>query len=723
MTCPICCINYYTGKETQNAKETQICSYICDTGQQCKLKRTYEDLCTLHSTLRIMILCPFCNGECCRICYRTFFLNMPEEPRCIHCKKGFTFEFLLGLEPINKVQRFTNAFVWGPLKEHRENNMLEQIMARLPTFQQIVTEQLAREIYKKNVILTEGRLKLLNIQNSQIIRTIIILQEYDIINDKLNILLMKNKLRITKLAGFKQIMINKLNGNIKKEDEIKIQKTHGNCLKREEGCNGFINHEWECGVCFTKVCSKCHNIKLKDHECNPDEVESIKALKDVSKPCPGCNQMIEKTMGCFARDTPVLMYDGSLKMSQEIIEGDILIGNDSFKRIVLDCTTGTDKLYKINQNVGDSYTVNSKHTLVLCDKEYNIHEIIVDDYLVLPDEEKNKLYGFKRTGILTKISIEYVGEGTYYGWRLDGNNLFMAPDLTILKNCSQMFCTNCHNFFDWNKLTLIKKTVYVHNPEHTAWVQKNSGILGNFQPGGGPPQEVDACNISANHISKLKISEDAKTILNETLRICNEIAASFQQYINPMERHIEKHAVDFLKGLITKDNLKYLVQRNYKSSKKAEFANIHRSMYVDSARNILVYVVNEIPKIKKEDEKNTILNNAFNILNNLREYTENNLANLGKLFNSDKPHLSEISARNEAHRRNNEQDKYIVNRFLGTLNELRTGRYYLSFQTRNILFKITGVTNEKDLIEFLKNNQTWIPSSEDIIKTIRSFRF
>jgi hypothetical protein len=501
MSCPICCNDYYvSGTKADDSQSvasisttqsSDICSFICDSGKPCKLKRTDEDLCGVHSSYRTKIVCPSCSKECCRICYRTFFLGSLEEPQCMECKKGFSIEFLLGYD--GHTQRFSNKFIWGPYKEHRENVLLDQILARLPTFQLIVTEQLNKERFKEKMSKIDQRIKDLQLQNAQIIRTIVVYEEYDINNEELYQTVNRNKFRLAKLIELKDTLNNKNRTPIeKKEDDEKVHKTHGNCLNRSRGCNGFINHEWECGICFLKVCSKCHNIKEKEHECNPDEIESIKALKDIAKPCPGCNQMIERTMGC-----------------------------------------------------------------------------------------------------------------------------------------SQMWCTGCHNFFDWNSLKIIKKTQYTHNPEHVAWLAKNNKTLGNI--GNNGPAEVNACDIGFHHITALLIPDDAKEILSETLRICNEIREDVDGYRDPLEKNIEKHAVDFLRSKINKTDLKKLIQRNYKSSKKAEFANMHRLMYIDNVRNVLVYSVNEISRLctrhtqENRAEIENILQNTFTVLNNAREYTEKNL--------------------------------------------------------------------------------------------------
>ena len=66
---------------------------------------------------------------------------------------------------------------------------------------------------------------------------------------------------------------------------------------------------------------------------------------------------------CLGRDTPILMYNGSQKMSQDIVIGDLIMGDDSSSRKVLDITSGEDDLYRISNSNGDFYVVNSEHIL------------------------------------------------------------------------------------------------------------------------------------------------------------------------------------------------------------------------------------------------------------------------------------------------------------------------------------------------------------------------
>lgn len=68
---------------------------------------------------------------------------------------------------------------------------------------------------------------------------------------------------------------------------------------------------------------------------------------------------------CHGINTPILMYDGSIKMVQNVRQGDLLMGDDSKPRKVLSLASGTDEMYDIIPVKGDKYTVNQEHILVL----------------------------------------------------------------------------------------------------------------------------------------------------------------------------------------------------------------------------------------------------------------------------------------------------------------------------------------------------------------------
>jgi superfamily II DNA or RNA helicase len=69
---------------------------------------------------------------------------------------------------------------------------------------------------------------------------------------------------------------------------------------------------------------------------------------------------------CLGKDTPIIMYDGSIKMVQDIVVGDQIMGDDSCPRNVLTLARGRDTMYKIKDEYGsESYVVNESHILSL----------------------------------------------------------------------------------------------------------------------------------------------------------------------------------------------------------------------------------------------------------------------------------------------------------------------------------------------------------------------
>jgi P4 family phage/plasmid primase-like protien len=67
--------------------------------------------------------------------------------------------------------------------------------------------------------------------------------------------------------------------------------------------------------------------------------------------------------GCFAKDTPILMYDGKVKPIQDIQIDDVLMGDDSTPRNVLKLYRGHSDMYEVIPIKGKSFIVNGDHDL------------------------------------------------------------------------------------------------------------------------------------------------------------------------------------------------------------------------------------------------------------------------------------------------------------------------------------------------------------------------
>ena len=85
--------------------------------------------------------------------------------------------------------------------------------------------------------------------------------------------------------------------------------------------------------------------------------------------------------GCHAKDSLIMMYNGSFKPVQLIQENDLLMGDDKTPRKVLELKRGFGKMFKILPKSDKPFIVNDEHVLCLKNNNNKIFEIKVIDYI------------------------------------------------------------------------------------------------------------------------------------------------------------------------------------------------------------------------------------------------------------------------------------------------------------------------------------------------------
>lgn len=192
--------------------------------------------------------------------------------------------------------------------------------------------------------------------------------------------------------------------------------------------------------------------------------------------------------GCHAIDTPVRMFDGTVKMVQDIMLGDTLMGDDGTIRTVKELFRGSDEMIRVIPYDGEPFEVNIHHILSLkfanvqcISREANgcfmahwferndafepkahiktfrseneahiylntLHEI--DSSVIrngdIIDIEINDLLTWSSWWLstcmmvlyrrnahqisLTRFVVEKIGNGDYYGFELDGNHRYITGD-------------------------------------------------------------------------------------------------------------------------------------------------------------------------------------------------------------------------------------------------------------------------------------------------------
>lgn len=169
--------------------------------------------------------------------------------------------------------------------------------------------------------------------------------------------------------------------------------------------------------------------KLRDYQ----KTITNKAIKHIDEKDGGLISVGCGQGKCLAKDTKIIMFDGSIKKVQNIKIGDKLMGDDGSLRNVLSIARGKEMMYLIKQSNGIDYTVNESHILSLKDKNHKIYDIKLVDYLNLPKEEKSKLYGYK--SIIDNFGKNLVRENNLY--QLLSSNLNDIPKYIIFSNLNE----------------------------------------------------------------------------------------------------------------------------------------------------------------------------------------------------------------------------------------------------------------------------------------------
>lgn len=95
------------------------------------------------------------------------------------------------------------------------------------------------------------------------------------------------------------------------------------CATRD--CPGYITDKSDvCLTCYFTTCRDCGQCKEDSHVCNPDEVKTMKELRENSRQCPSCNTRIFKIEGCDQ------MYCINCKTGFDWTTGNILNINRNF---------------------------------------------------------------------------------------------------------------------------------------------------------------------------------------------------------------------------------------------------------------------------------------------------------------------------------------------------------------------------------------------------------
>lgn len=280
----------------------------------------------------------------CRGCMKRYILSKNID-ECPECKNPWTDDYIATNMP--------RSFISTELKEHRKNRLLDSIKSELPHYQ----EDAAR--YKKAIDLmnkynelkqsaaSDLKDKYKKAENEGRLGDAMALKiQYNLKKTANNITMSdlgfpnndhpaSEKFLMRSIIHISKTMINTFGEPIRIDednhfdaeinyDELKLVKVFGDIIFGEgavilgdvlvattkvvqkcplNDCKGYLKQNWECGLCAKKVCNKCLQEKHaarpdRAHECNNDDIETVKLIKKETRQCPGCNTHISKIDGC-----------------------------------------------------------------------------------------------------------------------------------------------------------------------------------------------------------------------------------------------------------------------------------------------------------------------------------------------------------------------------------------------------------------------------------------
>ena len=274
------------------------------------------------SKTRKKITCQYCPAAACLSCQQTSILSVNAEPACYECKREWNTDFMS--------DTFGVTFRTKTLRVHRRKIVCERERSLLPSMQVFV--EMRQRMMKLQAEFSE-------------IQPIFIASSKKYNELRQNMMTSKNiyqsmyaKMQISPLSAeetetmqiskgnFKKYSVeldtymkaefspcytkyNKINGALNQLTwRYRTGAQEGEKRERREfimrcpaaDCRGFLSTAYKCGTCSKKTCSECTEI-IEDggeHTCKPESVESTKAIKKETRPCPKCAAPIYKIDGC-----------------------------------------------------------------------------------------------------------------------------------------------------------------------------------------------------------------------------------------------------------------------------------------------------------------------------------------------------------------------------------------------------------------------------------------
>ncbi len=165
----------------------------------------------------------------------------------------------------------------------------------------------------------------------------------------------------------------------------------------------------------------------------PHQLESIQWIADST---PFVPKITEQPTGCHAKGQGILMYNGSVKLVEDVVVGDLLMGPDYTSRLVWRLCRGTGQMYDILAADGKWFTANDEHVLVLASSnanDFSVAEMSVTE-LIQQDYNWLLMRNYPTGTEMFEFMVLEHDVAPYYGFTIDGDNRYLLADYTVTRN-------------------------------------------------------------------------------------------------------------------------------------------------------------------------------------------------------------------------------------------------------------------------------------------------
>lgn len=290
----------------------------------------------------------------------------------------------------------------------------------------------------------------------------------------------------------------------------------------------------------------CAPIKISfKGELRQEQKEILKETVDILNTNGSCMMAIYPGGGkCLGKGTRVLLYSGEYRNVEMIKKGDILIGDDSTKRIVHSISRGREKMYRFQwkgfSTIG--YVMNKSHILTLWDEDEKkiidvpLQELINRDkkYLGVYMDNNSRLFNL----IEKRIEIENIStliENDLY--KIDKNDSIIIRELMLSGLYIEKINNNEIYFRDPMSVFLFKERRVINTFEYELIELNEDNYYGFEIDGNGRFLLWDGI-VTHNTITSLAISS---IIGYKTMILVNKIVL-IDQWTEAIKQSFGEHA-------------------------------------------------------------------------------------------------------------------------------------------------------------------------------------